>query len=38
MLHYSDWFFLVGMLSFAAFVSYLVHEVGCAIHNYLEDL
>ena len=33
----ADWAVLVGMLSGCAFVTYLVNEVGYAIHSYFED-
>lgn len=31
----NDWLMLVGMLSFAGFISFLSYHVTDAIHNYL---
>jgi hypothetical protein len=36
-LTFSDWTILVGLISFAGFVSYLVYEVQNAIYSYLYD-
>jgi len=38
MISFDDWMVLVGLLSVCAFVSYTVHEIGCSIVNYLEDM
>lgn len=33
-----EYVFLFGLISFCAFITYIVHEIGNAIHSILEDL
>jgi hypothetical protein len=33
----NDWIVLAGLLSFCGFVSYTAHEIGNAIHSWLEE-
>lgn len=32
----NDWCQLIGLISFCAFITYTIHEVGCAIWSYLD--
>jgi hypothetical protein len=36
-LTFNDWIVLAGLISFAGFISYTAHEVGGAIHDWLND-
>ena len=36
-LTFDDWMTLIGLISFAGFLSYLSHEVQNAIYSYLYD-
>lgn len=37
MLTFSDYTILVGLLTFAAFITYTMHEIACAIRSCLHD-
>lgn len=34
----NDYLLLAGLISFCAFITYTVHEVGHAIHSMIDDL
>ena len=36
LLTFNDWIVLAGLLSFSGFITYTVHEVGNAIHSWLD--
>jgi hypothetical protein len=36
-LTFNDWTVLVGLISVCAFITYMVHEVGNAIHSMLHE-